>query len=140
MPSGFLEHVNLTVLDVDRAVHFIQTAMPDFEIRGGGVGVKCKRWVHIGTADSYLAIEDRGAVEKGPHEPYVHPGLNHLGFVVDSVEQVGERLRAAGFTEGLSELTHPYRKRLYFYDDDGNEYEFVEYLSEIQTERNDYSS
>lgn len=138
MLGPYLEHLNLTVLDVDNAVCFLQTAMPQWEVRGHGTGEKCKRWVHIGTGETYLALEDRGAEALGPHEPYVHPGLNHIGFVVDDVEAVASRLRAAGYREGVSAMEHPHRKRIYFFDDDGNEFEFVEYLSTVPTERNDY--
>ena len=65
----FLEHLNMTSTDVDETIRFILTAMPEFSIRGEGGGEKAQRWVHIGTEDSYLCIEDRGATEKGPHQP-----------------------------------------------------------------------
>ena len=139
MNAPYLEHLNITVLDVDAAIRFLKTAMPEFEIRGGGTGEKCKRWVHIGTEDSYLAIEDRGAQEPGPHQPYIHPGMNHIGFVTDDLDAVAGRLREAGYREGMSAMEHPHRRRIYFFDDDGNEYEFVEYLSTSPSERNDYN-
>jgi hypothetical protein len=34
---------------------------------------------------------------------------------------------------------HPWRKRMYFIDADGNDWEFVEYLSADPARRNDYS-
>lgn len=138
MGEPYLEHLNLTVLDVDKAVRFLQTAMPELEVRGGGTGEKCRRWVHIGTEHTYLAIEDRGADRPGPHQPYTHPGMNHIGFVVDNIEEVAARLRGAGYKEGMSAMEHPHRKRIYFFDDDNNEFEFVEYLSAVSSERNDY--
>ena len=51
MPGPYLEHLNLTVLDVDRALRFLQTAMPQMEVRGSGTGEKCKRWMHVGVGD-----------------------------------------------------------------------------------------
>ena len=33
---------------------------------------------------------------------------------------------------------HPFRKRVYFNDAEGNDWEFVEYLSQDPLERNDY--
>ena len=33
---------------------------------------------------------------------------------------------------------HPHRRRVYFYDDEGNDWEFVQYLSSEPAERNDY--
>ena len=74
----------MTSTDVDETVRFLLTAMPEFSIRGegGGEGSPAQRWVHVGTENSYLCIESRGATEKGPHKPYFHPGMNHMGFVV----------------------------------------------------------
>jgi catechol 2,3-dioxygenase-like lactoylglutathione lyase family enzyme len=134
----YLEHLNLTVVDVDRTIQCLQTAMPELEVRGGGTGEKCKRWAHVGTDATYLSLEDRGAEGPGPHQPYVHPGLNHIGFVVDDVEEVRGRLCAAGYKSAKDEMGHPQRKRIYFYDDDNNEFEFIEYLSAEPAERNDY--
>ena len=87
-----------------------------------------------------LCIEDRGATEKGPHRPYVHPGLNHMGFVVSEASEVARRLIEAGYEQGATYLDHPHRHRYYFLDHDGNEYEFVEYLSDEPSERNEYGS
>ncbi len=135
----YLEHVNLTVTDIDATLRFLQTAMPGLQVRGEGEGEQSRRWVHVGTDRTYLALEDRGAREPGPHVPYRHPGMNHIGFVVKDVAGVAARLGAAGYGEGMRDMEHPHRKRLYFFDDDGNEFEFVEYLSERPDERNDYS-
>ncbi len=137
--SPFLEHLNMTSTDVAATVAFLQTAMPEFRIRGEGHDGSARYWVHLGTDTTYLAIEDRGATEKGPHEPYIHPGINHMGFVVSGVAAVAERMRAAGYREGMTDLDHPHRHRYYFFDQDDNEYEFVEYLSDQEQERNDYA-
>lgn len=140
MGASYLEHLNLTVVDIDRTIRFLRTAMPEFEVRGTGAdnGGTLKRWVHLGTETSYVAIEDRGAQGPGPHEAYVHPGVNHIGFVVEDADEVAERLRSAGYREKKSVMTHPHRKRIYFLDEDGIEYEFIQYLSEKLSERNDY--
>ena len=44
-------------------------------------------------------------------------------------DEVKRRLKALK-VEVDSELTHPYRKRMYFRDFDQNRYEFIEYLTE----------
>ena len=98
----FLEHLNMTSTDVDETIRFLLTAMPEFCIRGEGGGEKAQRWVHIGTEDSYLCIEDRGATEKGPHQPYVHPGMNHMGFVVSDGAALAERMIEAGYKQGAT--------------------------------------
>ena len=139
--NSYLEHVNITVIDVDEAIRFLQTAMPDWKVRAdvSSEESNCRRWVHLGTDTTYIAIEDRGATEKGGHEPYVDPGINHLGFVVNDIDAVSKRLTDAGYEEGLSSPDNPNRRRIYFYDADGNEYEFVEYLKAEIASRNDYS-
>jgi catechol 2,3-dioxygenase-like lactoylglutathione lyase family enzyme len=133
-----LEHVNVTATDVDATVHFFQTAMPELTIRGEGTGEVCERWVHLGTSTSYIAIEDRGVRETGPHVAYEHSGVNHLGFVVADSEAVARRLRAGGYREGKHNLDHRFRRRYYFYDPDDAQVEFVEYLTDRSDERNDY--
>jgi len=139
--ESYLEHANITVIDVDEAIRFLQTAMPDWQVRADVSSKEsdCLRWVHLGTDTTYLAIEDRGATQKGPHEPYVNPGVNHLGFVVKDVDAVSKRLTGAGYSEGLSSPDNPNRRRIYFFDKEGNEYEFVEYIKSDFDSRNDYS-
>src|SRR5215472_11271233 len=44
-----LEHANLTVRDVEEAIRFLQTAFPEFRVRGEGKSQDGSRWVHIGT-------------------------------------------------------------------------------------------
>ena len=139
--ESYLEHVNITVIDVDEAIRFLQTAMPDWKVRADVSSKEnnCRRWVHLGTDTSYIAIEDRGATEKGNHEPYVDPGVNHMGLVVKDIDAVSKRLTDAGYSEGASSPDNLNRKRIYFYDADGNEYEFIEYLKSDIASRNDYS-
>jgi hypothetical protein len=59
--------------------------------------------------------------------------------MVDSVEQVRSRLQAAGYIESTVENNHLFRKRLYFYDPEGRDWEFVEYHSDDVNKRNDYN-
>jgi len=50
-----LEHANLTVRDVEGAIRFLQTAFPEFRVRGEGQSQDGSRWVHIGTDETYIA-------------------------------------------------------------------------------------
>lgn len=58
--------------------------------------------------------------------------------MVDDAEAVRERLRSAGYRESTVENAHPHRTRVYFRDPDGNDWEFMHYLSTAAAERNDY--
>ncbi|WP_343232597.1 VOC family protein [Vibrio sp. vnigr-6D03] len=61
-----------------------------------------------------------------------------MGFVVDDIEEVERRLLSNGYEQNPMETEHPYRKRLYFYDSDGLEWEFIQYLTHDSKKRNDY--
>lgn len=132
--QAYLEHANLTVTDLNATIKFIQLALPDFVKRGEGM-YNGRKWVHIGTQDSYLAInEDPG------HNPVQRRPLNHLGIVVQDVNAVVDRLVDAGFHRSSQRYEHPYRVREYFEDTQGTEYEFIEYLSDEPAKRNSYDN
>ncbi len=138
----YLEHANITVSNLAVAVKFFQTAFPDFEIRGGeesesedGLG----KWVHVGNDVTYIALTQGTNEKVNNHPDYDEKGINHIGFAVEDVEGIAERLEAAGFRRNYPKQVQKYRIRDYFGDGDGNQYEFVEYLSELAEERNSYA-
>ena len=133
-----MEHANLSVRHMDESVRFLRAAFPEFQIRRQGLK-DGRRWMHIGTVDTYIALNEATAEAKEPWEPYSgKPGLNHLGFEVEDVEALRVRLAAAGFRDSTYPNDHPHRRRVYFYDAEGNDWEFVEYFSDDPDERNDY--
>ena len=138
--STQLELANLCVSDIEGMIKFLQTALPDFIIRHDETDNEGDRWVHIGNDQTYIALNNSTQKDSTDWAPYSGmPGGNHLGYMVDSVEQVRSRLRAAGYTESTVENNHPFRKRLYFYDPEGRDWEFVEYHSDDVKKRNDYN-
>jgi catechol 2,3-dioxygenase-like lactoylglutathione lyase family enzyme len=134
-----LEHANLIVRDVDGVARFLRTAFPDFRIRGEGRTWQGRRWVHVGNDDAYVALSE---ADEEPAEPFVpyggRPGMNHLGFEVDDAQAVRARLRAAGYQDSTVPNAHPHRRRVYFHDAEGQDWEFVQYLSDDPAERHDY--
>ncbi len=123
-----LEHANLSVTDVEATTRFIMTALPDLQVRGEGLDHLGRPWRHVGNHDFYLALQ--GVDGHGDRVPYGDTvGLNHLGWEVDDVEASEYRMRAAGFEPNMHADAHPARRRTYFYDPDGNDWEFVEYLT-----------
>ena len=133
-----LEHANLVVRDLDETLRFLRTALPGYRIRHEG-RVDGRRWVHFGDDDGYLALSEATRAAAEAWVPYTgRPGLNHLGFEVDDAEAVRARLRAAGYEDSTFPNAHPHRKRVYFHDREGNDWEFVEYRSADPAKRNDY--
>jgi catechol 2,3-dioxygenase-like lactoylglutathione lyase family enzyme len=137
-----LDHANLSVCDLDAAIRFLTTAFPDFRVRGRGGDCAGWEWVHVGNDEAYVALlrsasAGAGAAQATPYDG--RPGLNHLGFEVDDVAALRERLLAAGYRETTTPNAHPHRRRVYFADAEGNDWEFVQYLSGDPAERNDYA-
>ena len=134
-----LEHANLCVRDIDEMIRFLQTAFPDFRIRFDGVGESGKRWVHVGTDETYIALNQATMQPEKLWTPYEgRPGVNHLAYEVDDVEALRDRLNAAGYKDSTVPNAHPYRKRVYFNDPEGNDWEFVQYLSDDPAQRHEY--
>jgi catechol 2,3-dioxygenase-like lactoylglutathione lyase family enzyme len=135
-----LEHANLCVRDLAATIRFVCTAFPEFRLRGEGRTWSGGRWVHVGTDDTYLALTQASEQPPEPFVPYSDaPGTNHLGYEVDDVEALRQRMLAAGYRESSVTKRHPHRRRVYFADREGNDWEFVEYASDRPEERNDYA-
>ncbi len=64
--------------------------------------------------------------------------MNHLAYEVDDVDAIRKRLLDAGYRESTVPNKHPYRKRIYFYDPEGNDWEFIQYYSDDPQKRNGY--
>jgi catechol 2,3-dioxygenase-like lactoylglutathione lyase family enzyme len=134
-----MEHANLCVRDIDGMIRFLQTAFPEFRIRHDETDPDGSRWVHVGTDEAYIALGQVTDESDKPWAPYEgRPGVNHLGFEVDDADALRDRLKSAGYRESTVPNSHPYRKRIYFYDPEGNDWEFVEYLTDDRAKRHDY--
>ena len=48
-------------------------------------------------------------------------------------------LQQQDYRESTPPNAHPHRKRVYFYDPEGNDWEFVQYFSQNPAQRNDYA-
>lgn len=60
--------------------------------------------------------------------------------MVSNIEEVANRLLAAGYERDYPTQIEEFRVREYFADKDGNEFEFIEYLSVIVEERNKFNN
>ncbi|GLX78622.1 glyoxalase [Thalassotalea insulae] len=133
-----IEHLNLVVADLEQALTFYQAAFPYWKIRQRGQSPwsgKMRNWLHFGDDFQYLTFNDNGVGtirELAGHQV----GLAHFAFVVTNLEQVIQRLEQAGFNIAKSGADEPFRRNVYFIDNDGFEVEFVEYLSDLPEQRN----
>lgn len=135
-----LEHANITVPDIDAAIRFLQIVAPDFSVRRDGLAEQGYRWVHFGNDHSYIALQAAhiGVRASDALEPYINYGVNHLGLRIDDAASVEAKLIEAGYRQNGPMINDTHRRRLYFYDEAGLEWELVEYTSSIPDQMNLY--
>lgn len=134
------EHANLVVKEIQPTLDFLLTAFPEWQLRGSGKGRwggTVRRWVHVGNDDYYITLND-SAEGENRHIGGIQPGLAHLGFVVDDLAGLTERLWQQGYAIDILGMDHPYRKTVYYTDPAGFQFEFLEYCSDRPEERNLY--
>ncbi|MEO6387020.1 MAG: VOC family protein [Croceibacterium sp.] len=122
MSQGRIEHVNLTVSDIDRSAKLFETLL-GWHQRWRGAAMNGGETIHVGTADSYLALytdrQDHAGQMKG------RP-MNHVGLQVDDLDAAEQVIVEAGLEPWGHDDYEPGR-RFYFYDWDGIEFEVVSY-------------
>lgn len=140
--SAYLEHANVTVPSIDDAIEFLQTIDPSFVVRHDETPPGSYRWAHVGTQKSYIALQEPhpDAGESNSRRPYKDNGCNHLAFVVQDLDACIQRLEAKGYKKSIPAKPHVYRKRAYFFDKSGFEWEMVQYLTDKDEERNSYTT
>jgi len=130
----WLEHVNLTVSDLDAATKFYGELL--------GLKVRWRREpdapetpaVHLGDDRSYLALfqADPSKARRLGEPEYSRVGFNHVGFVIDDLDAKVAWLARRGIEAEIQDEYEPGR-RAYFIDPDGFEVELVEYQQADQT-------
>lgn len=124
MPAPYIEHVNLTVRSPERTAQLLADLF-DWHVRWEGPARDNGRTIHVGDERTYLAVyappeaADTAMFEKG------HP-LNHVGILVDDLDDVERRVVAAGLIP-FAHADYDPGRRFYFLDHDGTEFEIVSY-------------
>lgn len=121
-----LEHANVTVRDADATAALLSTLF-DWSVRWQGEAIHGGRTVHVGERSTYLALYTREVPQSDTVRSYDRQnGLNHLGIVVDDLEEAERRVIAAGF-EPINHADYEPGRRFYFLDSDGLEFEIIAY-------------
>lgn len=127
MPTGFLEHANVTVSDPDRLANLLK-ALCGWHERWRGPSQLGGWTIHVGNARDYLAVYTHD--EAVPRHAKGQP-LNHIGLVVDDLDAAEELVKQAGLVP-FNHADYEPGKRFYFYDWDGIEFEIVSYADDGQ--------
>lgn len=138
--SAYVEHANICVENPEDTIRFLQAAIPAWRIRGQGemdwFGTK-SRWFHVGDHQTYIAIQSGGQGNSGDWKG-LWTGVKHIGIVVNDMQGVVRNLEAAGFVVDHYGGEHPFRKNVYFLEKHAIQFEFIEYTSAINAEKNQY--
>ena len=122
MPQGFLEHINITVSDIDRSAALLRDLM-GWHDRWRGPSQLGGETIHVGGERDYIAVYTKGA----PIDRFAKGmPLNHVGLVVDDLEAAEAVVKAAGL-EPFNHADYEPGRRFYFFDWDGIEFEMVSY-------------
>lgn len=126
MNIATLEHVNVTVSNPVQTAELL-CGLFGWHVRWQGDAIMGGETVHVGKDDSYLALYTPPEKPGSNTSTYTtRGGLNHVGVVVDNLEEVEQRVLAAGF-ETHNHADYDPGRRFYFNDHDGIEYEVVHY-------------
>lgn len=123
----YLEHVNLSVANIERSIAFYRQVL-GFRVRWRGVNSDGRAAAHVGDEHCYLALFEGESQASAPVIDYAKPGFNHLAFVVEDLDHSKSRLNRTGI-EPHFETEYAPGRRLYFFDPDGIEVELVMYTS-----------
>ena len=134
-----MEHINISVVDIRKMLDFIKIAFPEFVERGRGFLASGGEWVHIGTDEHYIALEQAVSsdVMHCPHQG--KPGVNHIAWVVDDLAALTARFAKHDYYEVFPGEESQFRIRKYFADPQGLQWEFIQYLTIDNALRHQYS-
>lgn len=125
MQPAFIEHVNLTVSNPERAAKLLHDLF-GWRVRWQGAARDNGRVIHVGDDRVYLAVyAPPGEARDGLGWPKGEP-LNHVGIQVDDLDEIERRVVAAGLTP-FSHGDYEPGRRFYFLDWDGIEFEIISY-------------
>jgi len=138
-----LEHLNVTLTDLDRATRALQAIVPTWSVRGSGTwddgqgGLHA--WRHVGDDFQYLALYEtppgRALAASGGRSAF-----NHLGLVVDDLDAALARLRALDIPlDHIGGSTAHRRSAYVMIEPERLQIELVAYDSAVPSERNVYA-
>jgi glyoxylase I family protein len=122
MSQGRIEHVNLTVTDIERSAALFEKLL-GWRRRWRGEATNGGETIHVGEETTYLALytDQRDHAGQAKGRP-----LNHVGLLVDDLA-AAERVVLDHGLEPFNHGDYPPGRRFYFFDWDGIEFEVVSY-------------
>ena len=143
MNTSRLEHLNVSLTDLDRATRALRAIVPEWSVRGtgswdDGAGHSLE-WRHVGDDFQYLSLY---ATAPGGTLRAAGSGVafNHLALVVDDLDAALARLRAIGIPlDHIGGSTEHRRSAYVVIEPERLQIELVAYDSDVPDERNVYA-
>ena len=121
-----LEHTNFTVSDPQASAKWMHDVF-GWKTRWEGPAIAGGYTVHVGSAHTYLALYAPSDPKPSSESSYdIVGGLNHVGVLVEDIDETEAKVVKAGFTP-KSHADYEPGKRFYFDDDNGIEFEVISY-------------
>jgi len=140
MNPSRLEHLNVTLTDLDRATRALQAIVPEWSVRGAGTwddgAGGTHAWRHVGDDFQYLSL-----YETPPGRQLRAAGaFNHLALVVDDLDAALQRLHALDIPlDHIGGSTAHRRSAYVMIEPERLQIELVAYDSDVPSERNVYA-
>lgn len=125
MTHTFIEHVNITVSDPDESAALFMKLF-DWQIRWRGPAQNGGHSIHVGNHEFYFAVYATADSNVTAHQFKKGEPLNHIGLVVDDLDEVERRVLAEGY-DTFNHADYEPGRRFYFFDRNGIEFEIVSY-------------
>ncbi|RBP52811.1 VOC family protein [Arenicella xantha] len=125
MQQTYLEHTNLTVSNPDQFAELLCRVL-GWRIRWSGPALNDGYTVHVGGDQSYLALYAPVDPTDNPNSQRNTGNLNHLGIVVNDLDAIEVKIRAAGLIPFNYRDYEPGR-RFYVKTTDDIELELISY-------------
>ncbi len=144
MNPSRLEHLNVSLTDLDRATRALRAIVPQWSVRGAGTwddgDGRSHAWRHVGDDFQYVALYEStpgSALQaSGPRSAF-----NHLALVVDDLDAALARLRDVGVAlDHVGGSTEHRRSAYVVIEPERLQIELVAYDSPVPSERNVYLS
>src|SRR5687768_18529672 len=123
MPSGTLEHVNISVSDPGRTADLLSN-LAGWRRRWEGASMNGGQTIHCGSEHAYVSLYTNpgvsGSFAKGAP-------MNHIGVAVDDLDAAEAVVVAAGLVPFSHGQYEPGPRSFYFFDWDHIEWEVVSY-------------
>ena len=118
-----IEHVNLTVSDLDRSIALFQDLL-GWQLRIRDMHGVRGEFAHVGSEDDYLALWADGGDYSGQQKG---KPMNHVGLQVADLDAAEAVVKRHGLQPNSHGKYEPGPRTFYFFDWDGIEFEVVSY-------------